>query len=203
MENSSARFELMSLISKAVIILPLAIIIIALLIKFDARPKTLEQKITAPTIILTQIPISSARATDEAKLNLLGPLVCSYQDKTSSISASIKNNQILIVSQTNKTTQKYLVQDDCFYSWETLKLTGEKKCGGIKQILNVINMLLGLNILPASNIDSYFSQIETAGQSLQINQAQMKTLLNSCKKESISDSIFILPKEVRFTTASK
>ena len=186
------RNNIMTLISRAVIIIPLAIILVAVMIKFNQPdnnyPLTKISLSPSPVLFPTQV------ASAEAKLDLHGPYICSYQDKDSSISAYIQNQQILVKINQNKSTQNLLVKDDCYYSWSNLKTKGEKKCGGITQIMSLVNIMLGMNNLNLSSFASYLSD-----KNLNVSQSQFQAILNSCRKEEIKNNQFILPKSVTFS----
>jgi len=197
MENQSP--DPMSFISKLTIILPLVILAAALIFKFNKQEKTQ----IIPTIFPTLSSIQMPKTSISTSINLQGPWICSYQDQESSISAYIKDQQIFAEQKTKKIYQRYLIKDDCYYIWDQMKLAGEKKCGGIKQILGVVNTMLGLNILNINDITSYLPQLGLGDQINSTNTTQIQTVLNSCKKEKIDERIFVVPGAVRFTTTSK
>jgi len=189
----------MEKISKFVIILPLVIIVLALVLNLDNK----KAAIVADKITPTLVPTIIIQATPEAKLDLQGPWICGYQDKESSISAFISNSRFFAEYKNKTTTQRYLVKDDCYYIWDKFKLLGEKNCGSVKQVLNIANMLLGLNVLDVKDIMSYLPQLGLENKSGATNEAQIQSILNSCKKEKFDEKVFAVPSAVKFSVTSK
>lgn len=136
-ENISDFF---SFVSKAVIILPIFIVIIALFLKFSVPKKST----TIPnTISPTVIP----------KFDLKGPIVCD--------SLFIKDKKVMLK---NKSTN-YLLNGDCVYIWDKDSASGERKCGlsnyinmaenylGLFDIENIINNNLVKDVIKDKDID--------------------------------------------------
>lgn len=102
--------DFFSFVSKAVIIIPIFVLIISLFLKFN-QPKT---GLINPKMGLV----------NDFKFNLQGPIVCD--------SLFIQNKKVLLKNK----TINYLLNGDCLYIWETGKTIGEKKC----QLTNYVNM---------------------------------------------------------------
>lgn len=136
-ENISDFF---SFVSKAVIILPIFIVIISLFLKFNVPKKSTT---ITNTISPTVIP----------KFDLKGPIVCD--------SLFIQDKKVLLK---NKSTN-YLLNGDCLYIWDEGKTSGERKCSlsnyismaenylGIFDIENIINNNLVKDFIKDKDID--------------------------------------------------
>jgi len=136
-ENISDFF---SFVSKAVIILPIFIVIISLFLKFSVPKKS-------PTIPNTISP------TVTQKFDLKGPIVCD--------SLFIQDKKVFLK---NKSTN-YLLNGDCLYIWDEGKKSGERKCSlssyismaenylGIFDIENIINNNLVKDFIKDKDID--------------------------------------------------
>lgn len=136
-ENISDFF---SFVSKAVIVLPIFIVIISLFIKFSVPKKS-------ATISNTIIP------TVTQKFDLKGPIVCE--------SLFIQDKKVFLK---NKSTN-YLLNGDCLYIWDEGKTSGERKCSlssyismaenylGIFDIENIINNNLVKDFIKDKDID--------------------------------------------------
>ncbi|TRZ51308.1 hypothetical protein D4R99_04580 [bacterium] len=129
--------DFFSFISKAVIVIPIAVVIISLFLKFG-QPKTGltlpagRQVNQTPTMIIpSKIPIAQIKQNNSFKFDLIGPIVCNnlfIKDKK----VFYKNNQ-----------DNYLLNGDCLYQWQTGKFSGEKKCG-LSVYINLAKSYSGL-----------------------------------------------------------
>lgn len=170
--------DFFSFVSKAVLIIPIFILIISLFLKFN-QPK---KRFDLPTgRQVNQIPtIIPVTKKNDFKFNLQGPIVCN--------NLFIKNKKVFFK---NKTTN-YLLNGDCLYIWETGKITGEKKCG----LSNYINL--------AGNYLGFFSTDDLVNNNLvkefiKDKNINLTDVIKSCKQEEIKNtSIFGIPKEVSF-----
>lgn len=167
--------DFFSFVSKAVIIIPIIVVIISLFLKFSSTktPSNINNYST-PT------PITQLSQNNSFKFDLKGPIVCD--------NLFIKDKKFLYK---NKTTN-YLLNSDCVYIWEEGKLNGEKKCG----LTNYVNM--------AENYSGFFNINDLINNNLvkefiKDKNINVTNILNSCKREEIKDvSIFEIPKKIIF-----
>lgn len=164
--------DFFSFVSKAVIIIPIVVVILSLMIKFN-QSKTGLINPTPTTIQIAQ--------NNSFKLDLKGPIVCG--------NLFIKDKKVLYK---NKMTN-YLLTGDCLYIWQEGKINGEKKCG-LTNYLNIAENYLGplnINDLINNNLVKDFIK----DKSININD-----VISSCKKGGIKDdSIFSVPEKVLFS----
>jgi len=178
--------NLISILAKIAIIIPLAIIVTALMIKFntpsksDFLPPYSEIK-TSITPVITLVPLEVASTS--GRLDLTGPYVCSFTNKEGSFSAYIKNQQVFIKLIQGKTEQKFLLKDGCYYLWNNSQAQGEKRCGGIDKLFSLVNQLLGMSLM---------------GINFNFLSSQLQSLFSSCQKIDFSHEIFNLPAGVSF-----
>lgn len=166
-------------VSKAVIITPIFVLIIALFLKFN-QPKT---GLTNPkTNLVNQTPtIIPIVKKNDFKFNLQGPIVCD--------SLFIQNKKVFFKNE----TANYLLNGDCLYTWETGKITGEKKC----DLSNYINL--------AENYLGFFSTDDLVNNNLvkefiKDKNINLTDIIKNCRGEKIKDtSIFGIPNQVVFS----
>lgn len=170
--------DFFSYVSKAVIVIPIFILIISLFFKFNTPKNRLDlpagrQVNQAPTIK----PIAQ---NNSFKFDLKGPILCD--------NLFIKDKKVLLK---NKITN-YLLNGDCLYIWEAGKSTGEKKCGLSNYVSMAENYLGFLSINDLINNDLVKDKIKN--KDIDLNAA-----VKSCKRGEIKDkSIFEIPKKIIF-----
>ncbi len=171
--------DFFSFVSKAVMVIPIFILIISLFLRFN-QPKN---GLTNPKTGLvnqtpTKIPITKK---SDFKLNLQGPIVCD--------NLFIQNKKVLLKNE----TANYLLNGDCLYIWETGETNGEKKCN----LSNYVNM--AENYLGFFNINDLISN-NLVKEFVKDKDINLTDVIKSCKNEKIKDvSIFGIPKEVLFS----
>lgn len=176
--NANNLDSFFSYVSKAVLVVPIIIIVVALVFKFNNSTKPALVAEITPTP--TPTVVAKLTQNNDLKFDLTGPITCQ--------NLSIKNRKIYYKnSQTN-----YLLSGDCLYQWQTGKYTGEKKCG--------LTGYIGLaeSYLSSMNINDLINNSMVAG--LAKNKGiDLANILNSCKRGEIKDeSIFEIPKQVLF-----
>lgn len=172
------------IISRLVIVVPILIIIVGIMTKFNRQTVVSPQKIVVlPTVSVSPNPTV-------AQIDLTGPWSCKFSSATATVSAFIKDKKIVAKIQNNEQTNNFIINGDCLYSYTQGAYSGEKVCG-ISTYLNLFN------VLPLNMLDN--AQLKNLGKNLPLNIDDLKKGLNSCKKESIKDeSVFEVPKNVLF-----
>lgn len=101
--NTDGFDSFFSYVSKAVIIIPIFVLIISLFLKFNSpKNSSLSLNLVTPTTIqITQ--------NNSFKFNLNGPYHCIYKNNTQNFEAFIKNKNILLKVTQNNSEKKYLL----------------------------------------------------------------------------------------------
>ncbi|KKP34471.1 MAG: hypothetical protein UR23_C0037G0012 [Candidatus Roizmanbacteria bacterium GW2011_GWA2_32_13] len=174
--NTDNLDSFFSFISKAIIVIPIFILIISLFLKFSS-PKnsvtTLNSRLTP-----TEIPISQ---NNSFKFDLKGPIVCD--------DLFIKDKKVLLKNK----LINYLLNGDCLYIWEEGKINGKKKCG----LTNYVNM--AENYLGFFNINDLINN-NLVKDSVKDQNIYLTNVVKSCKKGEIKNNfIFEVPLKVLFS----
>jgi len=95
--------EFFSYVSKGVIIIPIVIIVLSLLIKFNQnnQPSSKTMTVISPTITATPTIIN------KINIDLNGPWVCHYKNNQQEYSLFIKNKKISLEIKADDQTKKY------------------------------------------------------------------------------------------------
>jgi hypothetical protein len=170
--NTDNLDSFFSFVSKAVIIVPIVVVVLSLMFKFNQ----IKTGRINPTPTTTQIAQKNS-----FKFDLKGPIVCGSLLFVKDKKVFFKNKQV-----------DYLLNGDCLYSWEEGKNSGEKKCG----LTNYLN--LAENYLGSMDINDLANNTLVKGFINEKN-IDISTVLKNCKREEIKDeSVFEIPKKVIF-----
>jgi hypothetical protein len=160
-----------SFISKAVLIIPILMVILALFIKFNqpqSIPPQSNQVIPTP-------------ASSDLKFDLKGPIVCD--------NLFILDKKVFF---RNKETN-YLLSGDCLYNWIEGKSKGGLKCG-LSGYISMAESYLGFLSIEDLTRNS---MVKNFVKEKNINIADV---LSTCKRGNIKDkSVFNIPKKVVFS----
>lgn len=161
-------------VSKAVIIIPIFVVVISLFFKFNQPKKQVNQTPTS-------IPTISIIKTNSFKFDLKGPIVCD--------NLFIQNKNIYFKNETTN----YLLNGDCLYTWEVGKYSGQKKCGLSSYVGLAETYLNFMSIEDLINNDLIKDKIKN-------KDVDLANIIKSCKREGIKDkTIFQIPKMILFT----
>lgn len=170
--DNESLHSFFSYVSKAVLIIPIFILVISLFFKFSSPKNLTTNNLSIPTVV----PIIKS----EFKFDLKGPIICD--------SLFIQDKKILFKNK----TLNYLLTGDCLYTWETGKSNGEKKCG----LSNYVNM--AENYLGFLSIDGLINN-DLIKDKIKNKDIDLTEVIKSCKKGDIKDkTIFEIPKNVIF-----
>ncbi len=170
--------DFFSFISKAVIIIPIFVLVVSLFFKFNQTKTSTNlsnnlydgQSRLTPTIM----------KTNSIKFNLTGPIICD--------NLFIQDKKIFLKNK----TINYLLNGDCLYIWETGKFIGEKKCG----LTSYVNM--AENYLGFLNIDDLINN-NLVKDKIKNKDIDLEKIIKSCKRGEIKDkNIFEIPKKIVF-----
>lgn len=163
------------------------------------RQITAQQAQTTPTVIPKNKNIANQDKSTRSnlKVNLNGSYTC----KTASMSAFIKQKKARITLVQNDSTEQYLFDGDCIYSWETGDKTGTKSCGYSQMIF-----MLGLfgSSVDIGSILPYLSTIGSFAGAGGTPAPDLESLFNNCTESvDIKNSNFNLPKDITFTESEE
>jgi len=171
--DNESLHSFFSYVSKAVLIIPIFILVISLFFKFSSPKNLTTNNLSIPTVV----PIIKS----EFKFDLKGPIVCE--------NLFIQDKKVLLK---NKSTN-YLLNGDCLYTWETGKSNGEKKCGLSNYVSMAENYLGFLSIDDLINNNLVKDKIRT-------KDVDLAKIIKSCKRGVIKNEIiFEIPKKIVFT----
>lgn len=174
MNNTNNLDNFFSFVSKAVLIIPIFILVISLFLKFSSPKNSITNNYSAPTIIPT--------IKSEFKFNLKGPIVCD--------TLFIQNKIFLFKDKLNN----YLLNGDCLYIWKTGKTNGEKKCSLSSYVSLAETYLDFMSIDDLINNDLIKDKIKN-------KDIDLAKVIKSCRKEEIKNKrIFEVPKQIQFIT---
>jgi len=180
--------------SRIVIIIPIIVVIFSVLLKISKSETTVTENITMPAP--TQTTVLSTSQNNKV-IDLQGPSICVFQTKEASWSALIQNRNISAVSNSKTKVIHYLIKDDCFYTWEKNKYTGEKMCG-IGQLLSIGESVINSGFMNKNMFDMLLNQSKI-NLPVSIKYEDFQKMKTSCKPvDSIPISQFELPKRVLF-----
>lgn len=186
-------FDFFSVISKAVIIVPIVVVIVALLFKFNKKPmQQLSYRITpTPTIITRPTQVSTS-----IKFDLKGSIICGGKVDSASVSAYIKDKKIKIIFDNKDKKENLLVSGDCFYNWEEGEFSGQKMCG-LSPVLSIIETIASFGGL---NFELLFDQLKNFGINNKVasDQAKINQLVKTCREEKIDEQLFKIPTNILF-----
>jgi len=186
--------DIFSVLSKLTIIVPLVVIVVALLIKFNN--KSANNYLTSSQSLIKLSPTIKLSQTNNLKIDLIGPWKCDFNLDGASVSAVIKNKQAFAQIEKNKTIEYYSLNGDCLYHWQVQKYSGDKHCG-LSPIISVVEMMTsfggGLDFKALSN---NFSQMGM-GKSM-FDSLKNIDFNKNCQKKEPPLNIFIVPTNILF-----
>jgi len=143
-----------------------------------------------------KIETSQPKTDNKKNITLLidynKPIICSYQTKEASISASLEGSSLAGTFISEKTERKYIVQGDCLFSWTNNELKGMKKCG-IGSYIPLGKQLLSSSL---GSIESLIAMIPKTENTAGID---FKALFASCKNvNKMNKGLFAIPMNIKF-----
>ena len=190
----------MYIISKAVIIIPLVVLMIGTMFAFQNRVNNAQKILSSANVSATPIPVSKPSSSSKVKIDLQGPLVCNYSSSKAAMSTFIKNKNVLMKRSENNKISNYLLKGDCLYSWEN-GVPGTKTCG-LSQYISTFEALSKMGVMDIENAIGSLSQFQGA-KNISSQEAEIKELFKTCKIEEIKDNIFDIPSGVVFKEIKK
>lgn len=184
--------DIFSALSKIIIIIPIVVVLVALIFKFNKKNSPQLIKFSLPPTITPKI----VQKPPQLKIDLKGPLTCIGNINDASISAFIKDKKIKVIVDKNKEKENILISGDCFYNWDEGEFSGKRICG----LSSVISLAETMTNFGGLGADLLFSQLNNLGISNQIatDQAKIAKLVNTCKKDVIDEKVFVVPTNILF-----
>ncbi len=189
-------------ISRYIIFVPIIILVLSLYIHYSAPEQSSTNPSTIPSLEPQQNTLSRSTAkpaSSAIKLDLKGPYKCEYKSNDMQVTAFILNRKVYVQFTQNKETDYVLLNGDCGYKWEKGETAGEKMCG----VGTYISLFESLSGMPFFNINSIFSMVGQFAPSVSIAPSQLSSVADSCKKESVDDSVFTIPSTIIFSDIQK
>lgn len=198
----------MHALSRAVIIAPIVIIVIAFVLFIDRKVNSLYAGSAKVKESISSTPpeknpiaelFSGKSSSTSAQLNLKGPTVCSYKTTSLSISAWIKDKNVLAQWSEKNKNNSYLLKGDCLYTWEN-STSGTKYCG----ISQYVSLFESFSSFGLSNITSLVGSLPkfSGNKSLPVSESVIQDALKTCKKQDFELKVFTIPKSVIFKEGS-
>lgn len=188
-------------LSKYIILFPLIAIVVLIFMKVSSgsfgRSESTQMRTPTPLPVKkTFTPITKVNETKNAsasaKLDLKGPLVCSYSDEKATVDVFIKDSQIYAEMPNKGEKERLLITGDCLYNWDEGETTGKKMCG-VGQYIKLIETFSKLGVI---DMDTIFGQITELQPSISVPDS--KQLAKSCMREEIEDEVFAIPQNIEF-----
>jgi hypothetical protein len=223
-------FRGFSYVGKAVIIVPLIIIGLAILLKvyheFVTVPRQQQIELRRLEVLERQMQqknreqpkseeeemlenMFGGNLSDEkpatrsaSSFDLTTARSCSFDAEGQSIQAYIKDEQVYAeIEATDSAGLSYVVvTDDCFYQWEDGGGEGTKMCG----ISSMKSMLDTFSMFGGGmDMEGMMMQmLPQMGLNLGTSAASLPDLQDSCTEQDVDDAIFTVPDTVSFTEES-
>ena len=196
-------------IAKATIVVPVIIILIAVVLRFASTSyqstvsdsTTISLSATLPTASPTSAPAYNKSALPRAstvKLNLKGPLACTYTDTDSDFKLFIQDRNVYAKFKSKEAINYVLVKGDCGYKWSDKEKEGIKMCN-IGQYLSMVETFTSLPFFSPDLLLSFIPAFQGVNpeQSGASNNA-ISQLMSNCMKQSVNASLFDVPNTVQF-----
>lgn len=189
-------------LSKAVIIIPIVVLLVAMAIK--TRDKvTGYQQADSKSAQLTPAPVqarpSSMPDKSAVKLDLKGPLVCNYSADGKNTNIYIKDRKIYVKILKEEMTEEVVVREDCMYRWQTGQSTGDKTCG-IGTYLTLFDTLSSFGMLDIDSLMGSLSQFTGENPSAAgMSPPAAADIAKACLVNDIPEVAFTVPTNIRFT----
>lgn len=186
---SKLAFTLSSLVLSAVLLLAL----------YKVLPRLRPTEIETPRPVVTILPtVIQNREPTIASLpiTLDGPLTCSYSSDEATVSASILQRKLYLGIDEATSSSRFLMRDNCSYTWSPLTNTGEKNCD-MQKIIQTANFMSSLGLL---NMNQIIKIIPTRTEhSLYNNPITINKIISTCQKVATDEAFFVVPWNVVFT----
>ena len=186
--------DIFSVLSKLTILIPLVIIIVALVIKFNN--KTPNSSLLSKQSLIKLSPTVKPNQNNNLKIDLIGPWKCDFNLNGSSVSAAIKNKKVFAQIEKNNAAEYYSLNGDCLYHWQAQKYSGDKKCG-LSPLISMVELMTsfggGLDIKTLSN-----SLLQMGIGNSTLNNFKNIDLGKSCQKKEPPLNIFVVPTNILF-----
>ena len=189
--------------SRLTMVLPIIIIILAIVFKPE-KTQTLSQvasNTVVPTTISPRPTIFKGKptpTTPKTPVDIKGPTVCTFTNESPYKGMLYIKNKMIYGDVQEKESKKFIsvvLKEDCVYKWEKGTLTGTKICGFTKY-MDMLEKMSSIGILTAENLMQIIAEYSNK------SYAAYTTSVDSCKKETISDTVFRIPSNIQFQQKS-
>lgn len=182
-------------IARAVIIIPIIILILGVYVKIAGiQSKTTDM---APTPTPEEVVVQPSQK--KISIDLKGPYICEPSSKDSRIKAYIMDENVAVVNTTKKTTTYFTLKGDCLSIWKKGLYTGERACG-MKPYIALTNNMSRFGLVGTDSLVKMLGGIGGSSNTDQlIDPQKLKAALDSCQKKDIKDiKVFDIPQNIIF-----
>lgn len=146
------------------------------------------------TAVRESVGISAAASSSpvQAAFNLDGPLFCGGEADGATVSALIRDKNVIATVSAKTTVHYYLLKGDCIYSWEKQAKKGSQTCG-VGSLLSFAGTFLSGGF---GSIEKVMSGVGISNPSAKANDA--KSIMQSCRKIAVDPAVFNLPAGIEF-----
>jgi hypothetical protein len=177
-------------VSKLGVYLPSLLLIIALIIVFTAPKKDAK---TTPQVLVQLTPTVTPSPAIKININLKGPFTCEYVTNTATVSAYIKNKQIVADFVEASQESHFLYKSDCLYQWNSLKPNGIKQCG-LSTAVDTVDMLSSFGLLDFGSILGMVpTNLDGAQKEMTKNTSGIQKFMETCVKKEPPVEKFNVP----------
>ncbi|MCX7881092.1 MAG: hypothetical protein N2482_01085 [Patescibacteria group bacterium] len=189
-------FDIFHFLSKAILLVPIVIFILALFFKFNYSQRKTLISLPTPTIVLTP---TKTEKKEEIKIDLKGPFVCEGELNQISASVFIKDKKIKVILSKKEKKENHLIVDDCYYSWDEGSFSGKRICG-LKPAMSLVETMMSLGVFSLQNLFDQLANFGGAGleNTIATKEGQIKEFLHFCQKKEIEDKVFQIPVNILF-----
>lgn len=184
-----------------IIIFPIVLMLIGLSSPGPRSSNTVPTPMpVTPTLAAKLLP-TGPTGTPEAKINLAGPLNCSYKDAQRSTVVYVQNQSIYASNVKQGGITNLLVKDDCLYVWLPGMKTGEKACGisMYKSFISNYTPTELLNLMGSVNIAGPTSRLTAKATA---SPSALITPAHSCITTGVPVDKLQLPLGIKFVEKS-
>jgi hypothetical protein len=125
---------------------------------------------------------------DIASIDLIGPWRCEGVDKSNGSLYIKDKNVVYNFPSTDKAHKQIILTGGCFYEVNPDN-QGVKQCNGVEDAMSALEFVQGLGLSSIS---------ESLGGMIDEEADGMIALLSSCHKGAVDDSVFDLPKNIKW-----
>lgn len=182
----------MSKVSKVILIWSIVMLVLVLYFLVAKQRNQPAQTRAVPTPFPTKaleptiIPIA---------VDLQGPLSCHYSSQEATVSAAILNRQVYLDVNEASLSSRFLLKDNCVYSWSPDENTGKRMCG-MEKIIQTVELMSSFGFL---NLNEMLKSLplQEASQTMK-DPVAINKVLETCQEIATNEAVFVIPQQINF-----